>query len=172
MSKKLSSLEDLYVEELKDLYSVENQILKALPKMIKKASAQELKDAFETHRQETEEQVKRIEKIMKDLGKTPAGKKCKGMEALIEEGKELMEKEAEPAVMDAGLIAAAQKIEHYEISGYGTLRTFASQLGYDDASDLLQETLDEEAKTDELLNGLAENINPQAAEPEDREEAA
>ncbi|RPI17551.1 MAG: ferritin-like domain-containing protein [Ignavibacteriae bacterium] len=168
MPRKLSTLEDLYVDELKDLYSAEHQILKALPRMMKKANSQELKDAIESHRMETEEQVKRLDRIFKDMGKTATGKKCKAMECIIEEGKELMEKNTEPAVLDAGLIASAQKVEHYEISGYGTARTYAQLLGYDEARDLLQTTLDEEGRTDEKLNGLAESINVEATQTENQ----
>lgn len=158
MPKKLSTLEDLYVEELKDLYSAENQILKALPKMIKKAASQELKDSLEILIMETEEQVKRLEKIFKRLEKNPLGKKCKAMECIIAEGKELLVQNEESSVLDAWLIATVQKIEHYEISAYGTVRTYAQLLGYDDASDMLQYTLEEENSTDEKLNSLAEEI--------------
>lgn len=161
---KLASLHDLFVDELKDLYGAENQILKALPKMAKAASSEDLVDAFESHLKETEGQVERLEKICQDLGVSPKGKKCKAMEGLIEEGKELMEQEADPHVMDAALIAAAQKVEHYEMAGYGCARTFARLLGLEEAADLLQETLDEEGATDEKLTELAESvINAEAA---------
>lgn len=155
---KLKSLQDLYVEELKDLYNAENQLLKALPKMAKAASAPELRAAFEDHLEETRGQVKRLEQIFKKLDASAKGKKCKAMEGLIEEGKEVMAEDAEPAVLDAALISAAQRVEHYEMAGYGCVRTFARQLGYEDAAELLQETLDEEAAADKKLTELAETI--------------
>jgi ferritin-like metal-binding protein YciE len=162
---ELNSLQDLFVEDLKDLYNAETQLIKALPKMAKAATAPELKRAFTTHLKETEVQVQRLEKIFKDLDESPKGKKCKAMEGLIEEGKELMEEDAEPEVMDAGLIGAAQKVEHYEIAGYGTVRTYAEMLGNDQAARLLQQTLDEEGMTDKKLNALAmQCINLQAAQ--------
>jgi ferritin-like metal-binding protein YciE len=158
----MESLQDLFVEELKDLYSAENQILKALPKMIKKATSKELKRGFENHLQQTRVHVERLEKIFGKLGKSPKGKKCKGMEGVIGDGKELMEEDAEPEVMDAGLIGAAQHVEHYEIAGYGCVRTYAELLGRDDFAKLLQKTLDEEKETDEKLTMLAQNINVEA----------
>jgi len=162
---ELNSLQDLFIEDLKDLYNAENQLIKALPKMAKAATSPELKQAFQTHLKETEVQVQRLEKIFKDLDESPKGKKCKAMEGLIEEGKELMEEDAEPEVMDAGLIGAAQKVEHYEIAGYGTVRTYAEMLGNDQAARLLQQTLDEEGMTDKKLNALAmQCINLEAAQ--------
>jgi ferritin-like metal-binding protein YciE len=162
---KLTNLHDLYVDELKDLYSAEHQILKALPKMAKKASATELADAFEEHLKVTHGHVERLEKIFKMLEISPKGKKCKAMEGLLEEGKEVMSEEAEPSVMDAALIAAAQRVEHYEMAGYGCVRTFARLLGYKEAADLLQETLDEEGEADKALTELAESvINVEAME--------
>ncbi len=159
----LSSLQDLYVDELKDLYSAENQITKALPRMAKKATSPQLRAAFEEHLKATRGHVERLEKIFEDLGKSPRGKKCVGMEGLLEEGKELMQEEAEPMVLDAGLIGAAQRVEHYEMAAYGTVRTFAEQLGYEEAANLLQQTLDEEGEADKKLTMLAEeNINQQA----------
>jgi ferritin-like metal-binding protein YciE len=158
----MESLQDLFVHELKDLYSAENQILKALPKMIKKATAKELKQGFEEHLQQTKVHVERLEKIFGKLAKSPKGKKCKGMEGVIGDGKELMEEDAEPEVMDAGLIGAAQHVEHYEIAGYGCVRTYAELLGRDDFAKLLQKTLDEEKETDEKLSLLAKNINVEA----------
>ncbi|MGE5261974.1 MAG: ferritin-like domain-containing protein, partial [Acidobacteriota bacterium] len=119
----LQTLQDLYVSELKDLYNAEQQILKALPKMAKVASSRELKDAFNQHLQQTEHQVERLDRIFKNLGKTPRGKKCVGMQGLIEEGNELLKEKADPSVKDAGLISAAQRVEHYEMAGYGTVRT-------------------------------------------------
>lgn len=161
---QMESLRDLFVEELKDLYSAENQILKALPKMIKKATSRELKSGFEQHLKETQGHVERLEKIFQELEESPRGKKCKGMEGVIADGKELMEEEAEPEVMDAGLIGAAQHVEHYEIAGYGCVRTYAELLGHSNFVNLLQQTLDEEKATDEKLTQLARKINLQAEE--------
>jgi ferritin-like metal-binding protein YciE len=155
---KLTTLYDLFVDELKDLYNAEHQILKALPKMIKAASAPELGEAFEEHNEVTKGQVNRLEKIFKMLKTSPKGKKCKAMEGLLEEGKELMSEEAAPSVMDAGLIAAAQRVEHYEMAGYGCVRTYANLLGYHKIADLLQETLDEEGEADKALTELAETV--------------
>jgi ferritin-like metal-binding protein YciE len=162
---KLASLQDLYVEELRDLYSAENQITKALPKMAKAATAPKLKAAFEEHLEQTKGHVDRLETIFKKLGKPPTGKTCAAMKGLIEEGSELLEQKdkADPEVLDAGLIAAAQRVEHYEMAGYGTVRTFARQLGEDEAADLLQKTLDEEGETDKKLTALAEKaVNAKA----------
>jgi ferritin-like metal-binding protein YciE len=159
---EMESLRELYVEELKDLYSAENQIIKALPRMIKAASSAQLKAGFEEHLQQTKEQVQRLEKIFEKLDEKPKGKKCKGMEGLLDEGKELMDEDAEPEVLDAGLIAAAQHVEHYEIAGYGCVRTYAELLGEKEAVDLLQQTLDEEKETDLKLTKLASSINVQA----------
>src|SRR5438309_3651983 len=167
---EMESLRDLFVDELKDIYSAENQILKALPKMIKKASSKELKSGFEQHLKETQGHVERLDKIFEELDESPRGKKCKGMEGIIADGKELMEEDAEPEVMDAGLIAAAQHVEHYEIAGYGCVRTYAELLGYDDAVELLEKTLEEEKQTDVKLTKAAEKINVEAQEEE--EEAA
>jgi ferritin-like metal-binding protein YciE len=161
---KLKTLQDLYVSELRDLYSAEQQIIKALPKMAKAASTPELQEAFELHLEQTHGHVKRLEKIFKELDTGPRGKKCKAVEGLIEEGKELIESANDQAVLDAGLIAAAQKVEHYEIAGYGTTRTYAQVLGHEHAADLLQQTLDEEGETDQRLTELAESsINTEAA---------
>jgi ferritin-like metal-binding protein YciE len=158
----MESLQELYIHGLKDLYSAEKQIIKALPKMAKAASSEELRAGFEEHLRQTEEQVERLEQIFEELEVSPRGKKCVGMEGLIEEGKELIEEDPDPEVLDAGLIAAAQHIEHYEIAGYGCVRTYAELLGYDDAAKLLQQTLDEEGETDKKLTALAENINVEA----------
>jgi ferritin-like metal-binding protein YciE len=152
---EMTSLQDLFVEDLKDLYSAETQLTKALPKMAKAATNPDLKQAFQTHLAETEVQIERLEKIFEQLDESPKGKKCKAMEGLIEEGKELMEEDAEPEVLDAGLIGAAQKVEHYEIAGYGTVRTYAQMLGNAEAARLLQKTLDEEGMTDKKLTELA-----------------
>jgi ferritin-like metal-binding protein YciE len=153
----IETLQDLYVHELKDIYSAEKQILQALPRMAKGASHDELRQAFEDHQRVTEEQVRRLDTIFDDLGHKPEGQKCKGMEGLIEEGKDMLEEKADPDVRDAGLIAAAQRVEHYEIAAYGTARTYARQLGLDKHVDLLQRTLDEEGETDKRLTQLAEN---------------
>jgi ferritin-like metal-binding protein YciE len=160
---KMKSLQDLLVEELKDLYSAENQLVKALPKMARAASSVDLRAGFEEHLEQTRGQAERLERICEQLGVTPRGKKCVAMEGLIEEGKELMQEDMEPAVLDAALIAAAQKVEHYEIAAYGTAREWAEQLGLDDAAELLQETLDEEKATDEKLTELArQKVNQEA----------
>jgi ferritin-like metal-binding protein YciE len=152
----LNNLQDLYVEELKDLYSAENQILKALPKMADAASDEQLRQAFEEHVEVTKEQVRRLETIFDELDRKPGGKHCKGMEGLIQEGSEFIGEDADPNVRDAALISAAQRVEHYEIAGYGTVRTYAKQLGLDNHARLLQQTLDEEGQTDERLTKLAE----------------
>jgi ferritin-like metal-binding protein YciE len=162
----LDSLHDLYVDELKDLYNAENQLVKALPKMAKAATNPDLKAAIEEHLEVTRGQVERLERIFKELGVSPKGKKCKAMEGLIEEGKEVMEEDGQEAVIDAALIAAAQRVEHYEMAGYGCARTFAKLLGYDEAARLLQETLDEEGDADKKLTELAETgINVEAEAP-------
>ena len=164
----MDSLKDLYVEELKDLYNAENQLLKALPRLARKASSPDLKAAFEEHLGQTEDQVNRLEKIFKGLGEKPTGKTCKAMKGLVEEGKEIIEEDGDDSVLDAALIGAAQKVEHYEIAGYGTARTFASMLGEEDAVELLQETLEEEAATDKKLTALAESlVNPEASQAEE-----
>jgi ferritin-like metal-binding protein YciE len=170
---KMNSLQDLFVEQLKDLYSAENQLVKALPKMAKAASNPALKAGFEEHLEQTRGQVTRLERICKQLGVAPKGKKCTAMEGLIEEGKELMEEDAAPSVLDAGLIAAAQKVEHYEIASYGTARTWAEQLRQAEAVRLLQETLDEEKETDEKLTQLAvATVNEEAEDQPEEEEPA
>jgi ferritin-like metal-binding protein YciE len=160
---ELDSLQKLYVEELKDLYSAEKQIIQALPKMVKKATHPQLKAAFQEHLEVTQGQLARLDQIFEGLGKTPRGKKCKAMEGLIEEGKETMQEDMDDDVMDAALIAAAQRIEHYEIAGYGTVRTYAQLLGEKEATKLLQQTLDEEGDADKKLTQLAESsINVEA----------
>ena len=168
---KLETLQELYLEQLRDIYDAENQLTKALPKMAKEATNEELKAAFEQHLDQTEEQISRLDRIFEELGEKPKGHKCKAMLGLIEEGKELMGEDASEDVMDAGLICAAQKIEHYEIATYGCLRTYAEMLGFDEQADLLQETLDEEKDTDENLTELAVScINLEAEEGEEGEE--
>lgn len=162
---RLNSLQDLFIDELKDVYNAENQITKALPKMAQAATSPELKAAFETHLQETQGQIKRLEQIFQLLGESPQGKVCKAMQGIVAEGEEMMGEDAKPTVMDAALISSAQRVEHYEITGYGTLRTFAQELGHDEAASLLQETLDEERATDEKLTKLAETrVNSKAVE--------
>jgi ferritin-like metal-binding protein YciE len=164
----LETLEDLFVHHLKDLYSAEKQLVQALPKMAKAANARGLRRAFEDHLKETQDQVQRLDRIFKSLDRGPRGLKCVGMEGLIEEGKELLKEDATPAVLDAGLISAAQRVEHYEMAAYGTARAWAELLGYQEAVDLLQETLDEEAAANEKLTALAERgVNANAAEPEE-----
>lgn len=166
---KLNTLEDLFVEELKDLYSAEKQIVKALPKMSRAASSSKLQGAFEEHLEQTKGQVERLEKIFGMLDLDAKSKKCKGMEGLLEEGEDLISesKNIHPDVLDAGLIAAAQRVEHYEIAGYGTVRTYANLLGHNEAAELLQQTLDEEKETDQKLTELAESgVNIQATEDE------
>jgi ferritin-like metal-binding protein YciE len=163
---EVQSLQDLMVEELKDLYNAENQLLKALPRMAKKASNDQLRRAFETHTKETAGHVQRLEQVFDALGEKAKGKKCYAMQGLVEEAREMMGEDMDGDVMDAALIAAAQKVEHYEIASYGTVRTYAQLLGNEDAARLLQQTLDEEGKTDKLLTQLAvTNINIEAARP-------
>jgi ferritin-like metal-binding protein YciE len=160
---KIKSLQDLFVHELRDLYSAEKQLLKALPKMAKAATHEELKEGFEAHLAQTEEHVSRLDEIFEKLGISSRGEKCAAMEGLIEEGKKIMEEDISDNVLDAALIAAAQRVEHYEIAGYGTAKTFAEILGHDEAVDLLEQTLDEEKETDVKLTELAENnINADA----------
>jgi len=164
MAKKMTSLDELYVDQLKDLYSAESQLIKALPKMAKAAGSSDLRIVFEEHLNQTKRQAERIERIFSERGNgSPKGKKCVAMEGLIEEGKEIMQEDMEEAVMDAGLIAAAQKVEHYEIASYGTARAWAQQMGYDRDADLLQQTLEEESTANEKLTQIAEShVNVQA----------
>jgi ferritin-like metal-binding protein YciE len=165
---KLDTLKTLYTNELRDLYNAENQLLKALPKMAKAASSEELRDAFQKHLEQTKSHVERLEEVFEELGEKPRGKTCHAMKGLIEEGSEILHEDGEESVIDAGIIVAAQKVEHYEIASYGSVRTFAQLLGKERSADLLQTTLDEESETNELLNRLAEDIvNPEALmEPE------
>jgi ferritin-like metal-binding protein YciE len=164
---KMPSLAKLLEDQLKDLYSAENQLVKALPKMAKKASSKGLKHAFTSHLDETKNQVERLDEIGQTLDIKLSGKKCKAMEGLVEEGAEVLEAEGPGPVIDSALIAAAQRVEHYEISAYGTARAFAQQLGHDEVAELLQETLDEESAADEKLNSLSEDeLLPMAAEVE------
>lgn len=161
---KIDSLEKLMVEELRDILDAEKQVAKALPKMAKAASADELRALFDEHRRQTADQLERLDGVFQSIGGPARGKKCKGMQALIAEGQEMMaETEAGPA-RDAALIASAQKVEHYEMAAYGTLRTWASLLGYEEAAELLEETLEQEKKTDAKLTAVAEAVaNPEAA---------
>jgi ferritin-like metal-binding protein YciE len=160
----LDSLENLFIDELKDVYNAEKQIIRALPRMAKAADSEELQQAFTKHLKETEGHVQRLEQIFRELGQTARGKKCKGMEGLLEEGKEVLEEDGEPAVIDAALIASAQRVEHYEMAAYGCLRTYAGLLGYTKAEQLLQQTLQEEEATDAKLTQLGESgINEAAA---------
>jgi ferritin-like metal-binding protein YciE len=172
----LDTLHDLMVHELKDLYSAERQLIRALPRMSKNATSDELRTAFDEHLAETEEQVSRIEQILESFGETTGRQKCAGMEGLIEESKSLMEEEIDPEVLDAGLIVSAQKVEHYEIAAYGAVCEYARIMGHTDALRLLEQTLEEEKNADKKLNALAEGgINALAerdnnAESEEEEE--
>ena len=170
---ELQSLRDLYIDELKDLYSAEKQLVKALPKMAKNATNPDLKKAFTDHLEQTEEHVSRLEQIFESLEASPRGKKCVGMEGLIEEAKEMLEEDAEEDVLDAGLISKAQHVEHYEMAGYGTVRRFAQILGEAEHVELLEQTLNEEKEADQLLTQLADssiNVEAAAGEEESDEE--
>ena len=155
-------LKELYIDELKDLYNAENQLLKALPKMARAASSDELRQGFEEHLEQTQGHVERLEQIFESMEETPKGKKCMGMEGLVKEGGEVMDEDFEGAVMDAALIGAAQRVEHYEIAAYGTVSEFAKILGEKEHVSLLEQTLQEEKETDEKLTTLSEEINAQA----------
>lgn len=160
---QMQDLQDLFLDNLKDLYNAEKQLLRALPKMAKAAENEELRMAFQTHKEETQGHIERLEQIFHRLGKRPAGKTCKAMQGLIEENKELMEEDAEPDVLDAGMIVGAQKVEHYEIAGYGSMVEWAKLLGDKESAQLLAQTLDEEEKTDKKLTQLArKSINIEA----------
>lgn len=167
---KTTSLHDLLIDELKDLYNAETQLTKALPKMAKAANDEALKAGFEEHLDQTHEHIARLDRVMEILEVSPKGKICKAMKGLVAEGEEKIDEDASPAVKDAALIGAAQKVEHYEIAGYGTVRTFAELLGHDEVVSLLQETLDEEAETDRKLTELASSLNLKAELGEDEEE--
>ncbi len=158
MAKQLKSLDDLLVNELQDIYHAEGQITKALPKMIKAANNAELRAAFEEHLQQTEGQIERLDRVFELLAVPVKGKKCEGMAGIIAEGQKTMEEDAPPDVLDAALIAAAQRVEHYEIASYGCVATYAELLGYDQVHDLLGQNLDEEERTDERLSDLAESV--------------
>jgi ferritin-like metal-binding protein YciE len=163
-SAALNTFEDLFVEQLQDLHDAEQRLTKALPKMAAAAHSPALKSAFEEHLRQTQNHVTRLEQVFKSIGKTAQSKTCEAMKGLVEEGSEVINGSGDPDVKDAALIAAAQRVEHYEIAGYGTVRTFAQRLGKTEAARLLQETLNEEAETDKKLTGLAEKaINPKAS---------
>lgn len=166
----LESLHDLFIEELRDLYDAEKQLVQALPLMARAANSEDLAKGFETHLEETREHVRRIEKIFQALGESPEGKHCPAMAGLITEAKETIGEDADPDVLDAALIVAAQKVEHYEIAGYGSVRTFARLLKYGEAATLLETTLKEESLTDDKLTGLAEELNIKAEHAEDAAE--
>ncbi|MGB8478152.1 MAG: ferritin-like domain-containing protein [Acidobacteriaceae bacterium] len=159
---KVESIEDLFLDELKDLYSAEKQITKALPKLVKAASTQELSAAFGSHLQETRGHVERLEEIFQKLGKRGAGKTCEGMKGVLEEGSEVIQEIEKGPIRDAGLIAAAQRVEHYEIAGYGSVRSFAQLLGKADIVELLEETLEEEKAADQKLTKISESVNQEA----------
>ena len=161
------SLRELYIDELRDLYSAETQLVKALPKMAKAASNQELRQAFEEHLRQTSGHVTRLEQIFEELGEKPTGKKCVGMEGLVKEGSELISEDFPEPVLDAGIIGTAQRVEHYEIAAYGTVRSFAEVLGESEQVSLLEETLNEEKEADKKLTQISENVNSEAAEAEE-----
>jgi ferritin-like metal-binding protein YciE len=161
---KSNRLKHLYVEELKDLYSAENQLIKAIPKMAEASTSPDLRAGFEEHLGQTRGHVARLEKIFKALGESPTGKKCKGMEGLIKEGGEMIEEDPGPEELDAGLISAAQRVEHYEMAGYGCVATYAKLLGETEAESLLRKTLEEERDTDKKLTKLSGQINVEAAQ--------
>ncbi len=173
---KINTLQDLYVEELRDIYNAETQLVKALPKVAQAATSDELRTAVEDHLEQTKEQIERLDQIFESLGAASKGKKCKAMEGLLEECSELLEEDIAEPVLDAALIAACQRVEHYEIAVYGTLATFAKLLGRDEDADLLGQTLDEEKEADEMLTDIAEStINAEAqssGESEDEEKSA
>lgn len=158
----LETLHDLFVHELRDLFDAENQLLKSMPLMSKAVRSEELRNAFDLHLRQTKEQVRRLEQIFQALGTSPEGKRCKAMAGLVDEAKEMIEEDADPDVRDAGLIVAAQKVEHYEIAGYGSACTFARVLKYEDALRVLKMTMDEEEKTDKHLTDIATRLNSRA----------
>ncbi|HZI88947.1 MAG TPA: ferritin-like domain-containing protein [Candidatus Polarisedimenticolia bacterium] len=166
----IENLRELFVEQLKDMYDAEQRIVKALPKMAREATSEELSSAFEEHLAQTQEHVSRLERVFGIVGESPSKKTCKATVGLLEEGEEVMKEDAPESVLDAGLIAAAQKVEHYEMATYGCLRDWAQLLGLSEAVDLLQETLDEEGETDKKLTEIAQSLNIEALEGEDEEE--
>lgn len=164
MATTMKSLEEFFVERLKDIYDAEKRVTKALPKMVKAASSPDLSSALQEHLQQTEVHVQRLEQVFENIDRTPGRKPCHGMMGILEEGSEMLEKHTPGPVLDAGLIAAAQDVEHYEICTYGTLRTWAELLGHDEESRILQQTLDEEGEADKKLTDLADTINREAVE--------
>jgi ferritin-like metal-binding protein YciE len=167
-----NALKELYIDELRDIYSAENQLTKALPKMAKAATSDDLRTGFEEHLEQTRGHIQRLEQIFTKMGEKPTGKKCKGMEGLIEEGKEMIEREElDGEVLDAGLISAAQRVEHYEIAAYGCVHNYANLLGEEEAADLLDATLEEEKETDQKLTKLAEEINVKASEQDTEDDS-
>ena len=166
----LNNLHDLFLEQLKDVYDAEQRITKALPKMAREASSEDLSSAFEEHLAQTQEHVARLERVFRILGESPSKKTCKAMVGLLEEGEEVMKEDAPESVLDAGLIGAAQKVEHYEMATYGCLRDWAQLLGLSEAADVLQETLDEEGETDKRLTEIAQSLNVEALEGVDEED--
>jgi ferritin-like metal-binding protein YciE len=162
MGQKLNDLKDLLQYELKDLYSAENQVSKALPKMVKTAKNKKLRTAFEQHLEQTKNQIKRLEKVAKDINVDIRGEDCEAMKGLVKEGEEMMKEQGKDAVLDAGIIAAAQRVEHYEIAGYGTVVRYLEMLNMKDAAKLMEETLMEEKETDKKLSQIAEEVNAEA----------
>lgn len=160
---KLTTLDKLFHRELKDVYDAEHQIIKALPKFAAGSSNPELTTAFKKHLSQTEEHITRLASVFEEIGESPSRELCAGMKGLIEEGSKMLAEDADPVVKDAALISAAQRVEHYEMAAYGTLRTWARILGYQESARLLEETLDEEKETDSALTGIATSINPEAA---------
>jgi len=174
MKAQTQGLRQLFVDELKDLYDAENRLVKALPKMAKAATSDDLRSGIEEHLEQTKEHVNRLKQILTDLGEKAGGKKCPGMMGIVEEGQEMLQEDFDGAVMDAAIISAAQRVEHYEIAAYGCVRSWAELLGEKEAGQLLEKTLEEEKETDEKLTQLAQEINEQAksAVPEEEEEEA
>src|ERR1700676_3111930 len=167
---KVESLRDLYVEQLRDLYNAEQQLIKALPKMAKGSSSEELRAAFEDHLGQTKQHAQRIETIFEQMGEKVSGKKCKAMEGLVKEGGEVLEEDMEDGIKDAAIIAAAQRVEHYEIAGYGCVKAYATRLGDENAASLLEQTLHEEKQADVLLNGIAEQLNLEVPQESEKSE--
>jgi ferritin-like metal-binding protein YciE len=159
---KLESLHELYIKELRDMYDAENQIIKALPKMVESCNSSQLRNALSQHLEQTRGHVERLERILTIHNEDVKGEKCKGMEGIIDEGKEIVKHDENPGVRDAGIIGGAQKVEHYEMASYGSLRTWAQQMGHTEAAQLLQQTLDEEKAADEKLSQIAQQLNVEA----------
>ena len=170
MPAKTKELNDLFHDMLKDVFHAEKQLVRALPKMARAANSDQLRQAFETHKEETQGQIERLEQVFEIFGKRAQGKPCEAMQGLVAEGQEIMEEFEDSPALDAGLISAAQAVEHYEIARYGTLRTWAQQLGLQDAAKLLEQTLEEEKKTDVLLTKMAESVANKKAESGQEEE--